>query len=179
MSSYIVPAEIAVVGGASRYLTLEDIESMIADRNNAAVIPICGDCLEGAGVPDGGWVAVDFTRYPAPPRPKAQGGTRGDLCLCYAVPPGGCGPVVMSKEYVGKWGSTHLVGTKYKSMWNGDKLRMNWAVPAQRIFGAIFAAWDSAGKLLWTRSPEEFPEALGGVPTIGGDIELTKSTGAC
>ena len=65
-------------------LTLEEVESIMSETSQA-IIPISGDCLEVAGVVDGGWVAVDFTRFPAPPRYKSKGGDGSiDLCLCAA-----------------------------------------------------------------------------------------------
>lgn len=174
MSSYIIPKSIAGADRGGPLLTLEAVEAMRADEGCVQIIPVCGDCLEGAGVPDGGWVAVDFTRFPAPNRKRNQGVKTEDLCLCYAVAPGECSPKVMVKVYVGKWGNAHLVGTKYKSMWVGDTLRMNWAVPADCIFGVIFAAWDSRGTLLWTRDKEEFQETLGNTQTIEGECQIDK-----
>ena len=48
-------------------ISLADIEAIMEEKDHA-IIPVKGDCLEGAGVMDGGWVAVDFTRRPSPPR---------------------------------------------------------------------------------------------------------------
>jgi len=154
-----------------RLITLEEVENAIATASQA-IIPIRGDCLEGARVMGGGWVAVDFTRFPAPPRSRSKGGDSSeDLCLCYAVFPGTKTPAIMGKAYMGVWGSWQMVGTHYKSMWVGDKFRMNCAMRAERIFGVIFASWDPDGALLWERAPDSFPDRLGTVPTIrGGNI---------
>lgn len=79
--------------------------------------------------------------------------------------------MVMYKEYQGVWGPWQMVGTRYKSMWEGDKLRLNCCMVAKRIFGVIVASYDQDGRLLWQRNPEEFPEELGTAPTIHGDVE--------
>ena len=80
---------------ATKLLTLEQVET-IMEHNDQAIIPVSGDCLEGAGVMDGGWVAVDFTHFPAPPS-KGRDGSE-DLCMCYAVFPGRRTPTVMCKR---------------------------------------------------------------------------------
>ena len=82
-------------------VTRKQIETII-EHNPQAIIPVSGDCLEGARVMDGGWVCIDFTRRPAPPRYKSKGGDgSSDLCLCYAVFPGQHWPAMMLKEYLG------------------------------------------------------------------------------
>ena len=150
--------------------TLEHIEAIMAETTQA-VIPVLGNCLEGVDVVDGGWVMVDFTRRPAPPRYKSKGGDgSSDLCLCYATYPGAPGPAVMFKEYIGVWGPWQMVGTRYKSIREGDGLRLNCSMEAKRIFGVIVASYDREGCLLWERSPEEFPEELGSAPTIHGEV---------
>lgn len=151
-------------------LTLEDVEAIMAETDQA-IFPVVGDCLEGAGVQDGGRVAVDFTRFPAPPRYKSEGGDGSvDLCLCYATFPEAKEPTVMCKAYDGIWGPFQMVGTRYKSMWDGDRFRPNCGMFAERIFGVIFAAWDRDGAPLWERAPEEYPEQLGTTPTIHGEV---------
>ena len=77
----------------------------------------------------------------------------------------------MCKSYDGVWGSHQMVGTRYKSLWDGDKLRMNCGMMAERIFGVIFASWGRDGRLLWERGTEEVPDKLGETPTIGGEVE--------
>lgn len=150
--------------------TLEHVEAIMAEATQA-VIPVLGNCLEGVDVVDGGWVVVDFTRRPAPPRYKSKGGDgSSDLCLCYATYPGAPGPAVMFKEYIGVWGPWQMVGTRYKSIREGDGLRLNCSMEAKRIFGVIVASYDREGGLLWERSPEEFPEELGSAPTIHGEV---------
>ena len=103
-------------------LTLEEVESIMSETSQA-IIPISGDCLEGAGVVDDGWVAVDFTRFPAPPRYKSKGGNGSiDLCLCYGVPPGRRGPIVMGKAYDGVWGNWQLITGARR----GEILGLKW-----------------------------------------------------
>lgn len=77
----------------------------------------------------------------------------------------------MCKSYDGVWGAHHMVGTRYKSLWDGDKLRMNCCMMAERIFGVIFASWGRDGRLLWKRGTEEFPDKLGETTTISGEVE--------
>ena len=82
-------------------ITREQVEA-IMEHNPRVILPVSGDCLEGARVMDGGWVCIDFTRRPAPPRYKSKGGDgSSDLCLCYAVFPGQHWPAMMLKEYLG------------------------------------------------------------------------------
>ena len=170
MSSYIIPGRIRPKPIRPGLTNLEDIETIIAEVP-CAILPVSGDCLEAVDVVDGGWVAVDLTRRPAPPRYKSKGGDgSSDLCLCYATFPGAPGPMVMYKEYQGVWGPWQMVGTRYKSMWEGGKLRLNFGMVAKRIFGVIVVSYDRDGRLLWQRNPEEFPEELGTAPTIHGDV---------
>lgn len=147
-----------------KLITLEQVE-IIMEHNARAIIPVTGDCMERAGIVNGGWVAVDFTRFPAPPRYKSKGGDGGeDVCMCYAVYPGQRYPTVMCKSYMGVWGSWQMVGTRY-DLTKGER-RMNCAMEALRIFGVVYASWDAAGHLLWQRDPDSFPRELGTVPTI-------------
>lgn len=146
-------------------LTQKEIEAILA-RTDREILPVAGDCLEALGVQDGGWVAVDFTRRPSPPRHKRRGGDGSvDICLCYATFPGRKQPAVMCKAYDGVWGPWQMVGTRY-----GDG-RQNCAMAAARIFGVVFASWGRDGALLWGRDLESFPEKLGEAPTIQGDVE--------
>ena len=150
--------------------TLKSVEA-IMEETDRAIVPVVGDCLEGAGVQDGGRVAVAFDRYPAPPRHKSRGGDGSeDLCLCYATFPGARKPSVMLKAYDGVWGAYQMVGTRYKSMWDGDRFRPNCGMFAERIFGVIFASWDKDGNLLWERDLDSFPATLGSTPTIHGEV---------
>lgn len=150
-----------------RLLTLEQVET-IMEHNDQAILPTSGDCLEAVQVVDGGWVAVDFTRFPAPPRSKNKGGDGStDVCMCYAVYPGRRVPAVMCKEYLGVWGPWQMVGTRYDL--KKGKHRMDCGMEAKRIFGVVFASWDADGRLLWERARDSFPEQLGTMPTIHGD----------
>ena len=153
----------------SHLATLESVEAMMAETDRA-IVPVVGDCLEGAGVQDGGWVAVAFDRYQAPPRYRNRGGDGSvDLCMCYATFPGTIEPTVMVKAYDGVFGSKQMVATMYKSMWNGGAFRPNCGMFAEKIFGVIFASWDKEGNLLWEREPDSFPATLETMPTIYGN----------
>lgn len=149
-------------------LTYERVkEAMAEEGDGLAIFPVVGDCLEAAGVEDGGWVAVDFRRFPAPPVHKPGGGTaRRDLCLCFARFPSQPEPTVMCKTYDGVWGPWQQVGTAYDL--TTGRHRMNCGMRALEIFGVIFAAWGRDGALKWERDREEFPEKLGTGPTIHG-----------
>lgn len=133
MSSYIIPDSITPRSIKPGVVTVETIEAIMDDAGPCAILPVVGDCLEGVDVVGGGWVAVDFTRRPAPPRYRSKGGDgSSDLCLCYATFPGAPGPMVMYKEYQGVWGPWQMVGTRYKSMWEGGKLRLNCGMVSKR-----------------------------------------------
>lgn len=154
---------------SKKLLTLEQLET-IMEHNDQAILPVTGDCMERAGIVDGGWTAVDFTRQPAPPRYRSDGGDSSeDACLCYAVYPGQHRPAVMCKSYIGLWGTWHMLGTRYDL--SKGKHPYNCGMEAIRIFGVVFASWDADGKLLWQRDPDSFPRELGTTPTItGGNV---------
>ena len=78
MSSYIIPDSITPRPIKPGVVTVETIEAIMADRP-CAILPVAGDCLEGVGVVDGGWVAVDFTRRPAPPGTGARVATEAPI----------------------------------------------------------------------------------------------------
>ena len=148
-------------------VTREAVEAVM-EHNPQAIFPVAGECLEGVKVLNGGWVCVDFTRRPAPPRYKSKGGDgTSDLCMCWAVFPGQKRPTVMLKEYQGTWGPWQMVGTRYDL----GKQPYDLGMEAKEIFGVVIASWDPEGRLLWKRDPESFPEELGTVPTIhGGNV---------
>lgn len=165
MNLYDVRPELKIV--QDRLVSLEEVEAAIA-AGDQAIIPVCGDCLEEAGVMDGGYVAVDFTRFPAAPRYKSKGGDGSeDLCMCYAVYPGQRSPAIMCKAYMGVLGPWQMVGTRYDLL--KGKHRMNCVMEAKRIFGVVFASWAPDGTLLWERDPANFPDQLGRAATIHGE----------
>lgn len=146
--------------------TLKQIEELIA-QGDCAVLPVTGDCMEGAGIPDGGYVAVCFTRFPRPPKYKKKDGfDRSDACLCWLNYQGRSFPGI--KQYTGVWGTMQMVGTRYKHH-EGQPFRINGGFFADRIFGVVFACWDSAGKQKWQHDLNDYPERLGTEPTIHGD----------
>lgn len=136
--------------------TLKDIVRAASDGQ--AVFPITGNCMEAAGIEDGGFVAVDFTRCPRPSRQEGGKHIRGDSCLCYARFQRAVAPTVMCKEYIGYW-MGQMVGTRYDRRKGGND-RMDCAFPAEAIFGVVFAVWDRAGQLKWQRDPESYPTEL-------------------
>lgn len=150
-------------------ITRKQVET-IMEHNHRAIFSVSGDCLEGAQVFERGWVCVDFTLRPAPPRYKSKGGDGStDLCMCWAVFYGQKRPSMMLKEYHGVWGPWQMVSTRYDL--TKGKHPFNYEFEAKEIFGVVIASWDPSGRLLWKRAPESFPTELGTVPTIhGGNI---------
>lgn len=160
----------------SGLIPLQDL-LQIAIRDGRAIIPIAGDCMEGADIMDGGRVAVDFTHYPRPGRQEDGKYIPGDPCVCFAAFPSGDidapppKPVVMCKQYDGVW-IGHMVGTKYKQK-PGEPYRMNSGFTAHAILGVVYASWSPDGELLWETDPEEYPTELPTKTTVkGGNIKV-------
>ena len=163
----ISPEILSSIPAGQTPASLEAVEEAMRASGHI-IIHLLGACLEGAGVQDGGFVAVDFTRRPSPPRYKNRGGDGSqDICLCYARFPGSSAPSVMCKVYEGRWGPWQIVGTRHKT----GSQKPNVGMTAEKIFGVVFAAWDRDGRLLWQRDPDEFPDQLGAQQTICGDAE--------
>jgi len=130
---------------------------------------IRGTCMEATGIEDGGYVLVDFTKFPKPPRYKSRGGDGSfDCCLCKLKFHKGEGSVGV-KAYSGKWGSWHCVGTKYLPEHNpsGDP-RIQSGLFADKIYGAVIASYNKYGQLIWQRDPKEFLDRLSEEPSIFG-----------
>lgn len=163
------PPQISAIG-----MTPDQME-IIMERDDQAVFPVVGDCMEKAGIEDGGWVAVDFTHMPRAPKYGKDG--YQDACMCLAVWPGKKFPDVMVKSYCGKWGSVHTVGTKYDN-WKDGEYRIDVGLLAEKIYGVVFAIWGRDGRLKWKRDPAEFPTELPTVSTVRagnvGDPEIVK-----
>lgn len=173
MSRYInLPTTLDIKTRRERPATLEGVVKMSAEGQ--AIIPVAGDCMEAVGIEDGGYIAVDFTHYPRPPRAEGGKHVRGDPCLCYASAPteeGKAPPAVMCKEYCGVW-MGEMVGTRYDN-WKGGEYRMDCAFPAGAILGVVFAAWSKGGRLKWRHDPAGFPTELPGAPAItGGNVAV-------
>lgn len=145
-----------------------------AAADGRGIFPIVGECMEAAGIEDGGFIAVDFTRSPRPPRTEGGRHIHGDPCLCYASAPMGEGkapPAVMCKEYCGRW-MGRMVGTRYDT-WKGGEYRMDCAFPADAILGVVFAAWGRDGRLKWRNAPSCYPTELQEACTIkGGNVAV-------
>lgn len=146
------------------HATLESI--MRAAVDGQIILPIVGDCMERAGIEDGGFIAVDFTRCPRPQREEDGVHVHGYPCLCYARAPGADKGIVMCKEYCGIW-MGQMVGTRYDN-WKGGDYRMDCAFPADAILGVVFAAWGSDGMLNWQHDPADYPTELPGSCTVKG-----------
>lgn len=153
-----------------------------AAQSSCITMPVIGDCMERAGIEDGGMIAVDFTHYPRPPHRENGKYISGDPCLCYASPPSADGekapPVIMCKAYAG-YMAGQMVGTRYDN-WKGGNYRMDCCFPAIAILGVVYAAWGQDGKLKWSHNPAEFPQDLQTVCTIqwgdgGGVIQAVKT----
>ena len=133
--------------------TSEAVEA-IMELDDWVILPVAGDCMEAAGIEDGGWIAVDFTHMPREPK-YGEGGYK-DACLCLVR------STVMAKAYTGKWGPVHTVATMYGGC------RMNVGLFAEKIYGVIFASWGRDGRLKWRKEPEGFPTELPSVATVQG-----------
>lgn len=143
--------------------TLQEIIDL-QKKATRAIVPVVGDCMEGLNIPNGGFVAVDFTRFP---RPQRKGAKITDACLCYGTFPGQQTPSVMIKMYLGVWGTEQNVGTMYGQK-PGEPFRWNCGFFADAVFGVAFASWDADGNLLWETDPDTYPDHLQTAPTIHG-----------
>ena len=90
------------------HLKLDRVEEIMSETDRA-VIPVSGDCLEGAGVQDGGWVAVDFNRTRHRPGTRAGAGTVPWIYAC-AMPlspapesPRSCAKLMMVCGALTRW----------------------------------------------------------------------------
>lgn len=145
----------------------ETIEAAM-NPTHMALYEVCGDCMEAAGIVDGGLVLVDFSRRPAPPRYKGKGGDGSfDVCLCYADKRSPDHSITMVKEYIGVWGPWLMVGTRFSQKKHPE--RMNYVHRARAILGVVIASFDQDEKLIWERNPASFPEKIDLAQTIHGD----------
>ena len=138
--------------------TLSRLEAF-SDQNDAGLFRVTGNCMEKAGIVDGGTVVIDFTHMPRP-------GNRNDPCLCIARWPGRRYSELMVKAYGGRWGDAHIVHTQYASIWQDGEFRPNVGLFADRIFGVVIKSFDREGKKLWEQDPEGFPAKLPAVSTV-------------
>ena len=140
--------------------TLEEIER-ISVRNQVAVFPVTGDCMEGAGIDKGDYIAVSFRHFP---RPQSEGAH--DACLCWVKGSEGR-PFLGVKEYLGVWGKMQSVETRNKE--DPEKpFRMDAGFIAERIFGVVYACYDSNHHLKWGKDLKQYPEHMGTSSTIFG-----------
>ena len=145
-----------------------NMETGNATLSGKILFPIEGDCLEALGVVDGGYVGIDFTRFPRPPRCKSEGGDGSmDICACWAVYPGKKRPSFMVKAYLGIWGTWQMVGTRY-DLKKGEH-PFDIGMEAQKILGVVYASWDKDWNLLWKREPRSFPATVWSKRTIHGE----------
>ena len=144
-----------------------DMETVTA-MEGQMIFPVKGDCLEALGVVDGGFVAIDFTRFPLPPRYRSKGGDGSmDICACWATFPGKRSPSFMVKAYLGVWGTWLVVGTRY-DLTKGEH-QLDSAMEAQKVLGVVYASWDKDWNLLWARVPSSFPATIWTGQTIHGE----------
>lgn len=155
-------------GNASQIGQEVDMETETKALSGKILFPVEGDCMEALGVVDGSYVAIDFTRFPRPPRYKSEGGDGSmDICACWAVFPGKKRPSFMVKAYLGIWGTRQMVGTRY-DLKKGEH-PFDIGMEAQKILGVVYASWDKDWNLLWVRAPGSFPDTPWRVPTIHGE----------
>lgn len=78
-----IPASLKDMPQVKKALMAAETVETISERDDWVILPVAGDCMEAAGIENGGWVAVDFTHMPRPPK-YGDGGYQ-DACLCLAV----------------------------------------------------------------------------------------------
>ena len=120
--------------------SLRDVMEL-SKNEKMAIFSVDGNCMEGANIPDKGYVAINFKRFP---RPKEK-----DACLCCNISRTGLKPGLYIKRYCGKFGDYHCVSTCYQS--TPEKATINGGFFVQHILGVVFAAWDEQGNLLWEK----------------------------
>lgn len=121
---------------------------------------VVGNCMEGAGIYDGGVVVVDHEAFPRPPRYKSKGGDGSfDCCVCLVD------GQLMVKRYSGVWGGIQMVSTCYAIPKPGG---MDSGFFADCILGVVVASYDAGGREVWRRSSEEFAFELETQDTIRG-----------
>ena len=148
-----------------RLLRPENVDS---NSSSKAFFCISGNCMEAAGIEEEGYVLVDFTKFPKPPRHKSKGGDGSyDCCLCKLMSHEGEGSVGV-KAYGGKWGAWHSIGTRYTPEGNPHP-PFQWGWFADKIYGAVIASYNKHGQLIWQRDPKEFLDRLSEEPSIFGD----------
>lgn len=154
-----------------RPLTLDEAVGMAAGGMPCA-IPVSGDCLEGAGIDNGDYVLVDFSRKPRPPI-KTNGAWEHDFCLCYGTMPGSSGgDTVMVKRYDGVFGWMQTVSTAYRQ--EPGHFRMNVGFTPKAILGVVYGCLDGTGRRKWENAPGMYPEQLHTESTIrGGNIDVS------
>lgn len=148
-----------------RLIRPEEVDAIDSDQ---VFTPVRGNCMERAGIEDGGYILVDFTRYPKPPRYKSKGGDGSfDCCLCKLMQRSEEGAIGV-KVYDGKWGTVHCVSTRYTEEGNPHP-PFQAGLFAEKIYGVVIASYGKDGGLLWKRDPDEFPRRLSEDPSIFGD----------
>ena len=155
-------------GGSPNGQQLLRAEAIDVAGSPQAFFCVQGTCMEAAGIEDGGYVLIDFTKFPKPPRHKSRGGDGSyDCCLCKLMACRGEGSVGV-KAYSGKWGALHSIGTRYTQEGNPHPpFQEGWF--ADKIYGAVIASYTKHGQLIWQRDPKEFLERLSEEPSIFGD----------
>jgi len=148
-----------------RLVRPQDIDSITSSE---VFFRVSGKCMESAGIEENGYVLVNLTKFPKPPRYKNKGGDGSfDCCLCRLMSCQEEGSVGV-KAYDGKWGSVHCVSTKYTKEHNPHP-PFQHALFAKEIYGVVIASYSRDGRLLWKRGPEEFSDHLIEESTIHGE----------
>ena len=101
-----------------RVATLREIESAML-QGAQAIFPVVGECLEGAGVQDGGWVAVDTLNYPPPRNKGKEGAEWKDLVPSFPPFPGAPGTRFCAKVHCALGGLGRVEGTVENPVWGG------------------------------------------------------------
>ncbi len=121
------------------------------------ILPVKGDCLEGLGVVDRGFLLFDRTKMPLP--------NVDDICLCRSML-GDAGErnTAFVKRYAGLWGPWHSVNTCRK----GEGVIIQSGFFVSEIYATACACYASNGSLVWEKDLSGNPSELITKPTIKG-----------
>lgn len=138
---------------------LEKLEKATAVHSKLA-FRVDGNCMAGVNIVHGDTIIVDFSKKPRPPKyPKKDGFRRVDICLCFYR------NTIGAKEYLGRWGDTHIVGTHELQT---EVFRPYHALEVEKVLGVVYACYSSTGECKWEKNISDFPDSLPEVSTIHG-----------
>lgn len=143
-------------------LNLDNLEEFKSKYGSIAM-QVKGDCMEAVGIFEGDIIAVDLTIKPIPR--KSRNGK--DIVLIWDLENNN--PAV--KEYVGAWGGTQWVSTRYANIGEQPNgiFRMNQSYIASHILGVVYACYSPVMELKWERDVSDCPAELSYKQMIKGN----------